>query len=83
MKALPGSGAPTRRDHLRAYLLACLRDNVLSPGDLLSVRVLDRLSATLAADIKAIAADVLSDAKSMALGIVGMVANGIRSRVER
>jgi hypothetical protein len=52
-KAFPSTHAGTdRRAHLREYLLACIRDQVLSWADLTSPGVLDKLLRTLSADVR-------------------------------
>jgi predicted naringenin-chalcone synthase len=57
MNALPGKveANSDRRAYLRNYLVACLRDNVLAAGDLLSLSLLDSLRETMASDVKDIA----------------------------
>lgn len=54
-KALPGQVGPLssdRRDHLKAYLFACVRDNVLKPQDLMSLNMIDKLRQTITSDLK-------------------------------
>lgn len=71
--ALPPS-QNDRREHLRRYLMACLGDNLLSPADLMSpMRVLERLRATLADDLKYLGRDIVA---RTALGVVDAVWRG-------
>ncbi len=60
MNALPGKVGPlssNRRDHLRAYLWACVRDNVLTKADLVSLNTVEKISQTVTNDLKAMAVD--------------------------
>ena len=58
MKALPPNAGSERRAHLRAYLLAWLRDQVLSRADLVSLEVLAQLRKTLSDDLTAVLSDL-------------------------
>lgn len=54
-KALPGQVGPlssNRRDHLRAYLWACVRDNVLTKADLVSLNTIEKIRQTVTNDLK-------------------------------
>lgn len=57
MKALPPVNAP-RTEYLRNYLLACLRDNVLSASDMISVSLLTKMQATLSRDVRSVLAEL-------------------------
>ena len=47
-----------RREHLKDYLLTCVRDNVLSWADLASGEALDKLLRTLSSDFRATMAEL-------------------------
>lgn len=57
MNALPPVTAP-RTEYLRNYLLACLRDNILSASDMLSVSLLTRMQTTLSRDVRSVLAEL-------------------------
>lgn len=58
-KALPGKVGPlsNRRDHLKAYLWACVRDNVLTKEDLVSLNTVEKIRQTVTDDLRAMLAD--------------------------
>lgn len=59
-KALSGKVgplSPNRRDHLKAYLWACVRDNVLTRGDLVSLNTVEKIRQTVTDDLKAMLTD--------------------------
>ncbi len=68
-KALPGSVGPlhsNRREHLKAYLWACVRDNVLTKSDLVSLNTISKIQQTVTDDLKAMLFDAGSGLKSIA-----------------
>lgn len=70
-KALPGQVGPlssNRRDHLRAYLFACVRDNVLTKSDLVSLKTIEKIQRTVTSDLRA----MLVDAGDGIRNLVGM-----------
>jgi hypothetical protein len=53
-------GAP-RRAYLRAYIVACVRDNVLSFSDLATGEGVQKILQTASQDIRLVGADLLKD----------------------
>lgn len=76
VKALPGSSTPSRRDHLRQYLLCCVRDNIIVPTDFLSIRILDKLRATLTDDVRSVTIGLAREVGATALGIASAFVRG-------
>lgn len=51
--------SPTeRREHLKQYILMCVRDNVLSWADLASGEAFDKLLKALSSDFRAVMAEL-------------------------
>jgi len=55
------NGAP-RRAYLRAYLVACVRDNVLTLTDLAASDGVQRVLSTVSRDIREVGTDLAKDA---------------------
>lgn len=73
-KALPGKVgqlSSSRRDHLRAYLWACVRDNVLTKADLVSLNTAEKIRQTVTDDLKAMVVDAGTSIKNMATMFFG------------
>jgi hypothetical protein len=65
-----------RREHLRQYLLACVRDSVLSWNDFKSPAFLDKVLKTLSADTRAVAKEFGIDGLlRVGTTLVGMAAD--------
>lgn len=60
-----------RRDYLRDYILACVRDNVLSLGDLASAEVVEKLLRTVSSDVREVAVDILRSGARNGLSALG------------
>ena len=73
-KVLLGKMEPARtdrREHLRAYLLSCVRDNVLTRADLVSLKTIDKLRQTMTDDMKAMVFDAGAGLLTLASMFVG------------
>jgi hypothetical protein len=55
-KLLNGHAPSERREYLKSYFMACVRDNVLSFADLMSAP--DKLMRTITADVRAVAVEL-------------------------
>lgn len=62
---------PNRRDLLRDYILACVRDNVLRPSDLVDADVVGRLLAAVTVDIRYVVGDMVRSGVSNGLQLLG------------
>jgi len=60
-----------RREFLREYVLACVRENVLSWGDLASGAAVDKLLRAISSDIREVATDILSNGAKNGLRVLG------------
>jgi len=60
-----------RREYLRAYLLACVRDNVLSLADLTSGEVVGKLLNTVSTDARQVLGELIRDGVSSGVGMLG------------
>jgi hypothetical protein len=67
----PKSLKQPRREYLRAYLLACVRDNVLTLADLTSGDAITKLLNTVSTDARQVIGDMIRDGVSTGVGMLG------------
>lgn len=77
-----------RRAHLKQYITSCLQDSVLTPADLMSPAVFDKLLKVLSADTKAVLGDLGRAAggsfmKALGESLMGIAQDVVAGRPKR
>jgi hypothetical protein len=67
--------SPARREHLRAYLIEAMRDNVISMADI--GRAPSVVAAAIAADLRAVGAELLATGTTNALRMLADQVRGL------
>jgi hypothetical protein len=73
--------ATERREHLKQYILGCVRDNVLSWNDLLSPDIVHKLLGALSKDGKTVVGELLRTGGGNLLRFAGMAVAGFAEDV--
>ncbi len=69
-----------RREHLREYILACVRDNVFSFSDLAKPDIMQRLLGAVSSDVRLVVTDLVRAGAGSALRMIG---DALSSKVKR
>lgn len=67
-----------RRDYLREYILACVRDNVLSWGDITNPNIANKLLKAVSSDLRYVVTDLLRTGASNGLQLLGAMLKGFK-----